>query len=236
MTSAALSTPTDQGTATAVAPASPTPAATTPATPAVEQTQKGEAAKPAPETPKQQTAADKVLDALKPAEKKNGEQKPAAPEKYEAWTLPEGVKLSEKIDAEFSTLARMAGLSQQDAQASLEKLVAAQEEQVQTGLRSQVEQWGEQLMADPDLGGDKFEKHTAPMMQKAIAAFDPKGEFAGLLAGGLGVHPAAARFLAAVGASVSPHANLVVGSGHKPPTARTDAELFYPNQTRQIGL
>lgn len=234
MTSAALSTPTDQGTATAVAPASPTPAETNPATPAVEQ--KGEAAKPAPETPKQQTAADKVLNALKSAEKKEGDQKSAAPEKYEAWNLPEGVTLSEKVDAEFSTLARMAGLSQQDAQASLEKLVAAQEEQVQSGLRSQVEQWGEQLMSDPDLGGDKFEKHTAPMMQKAIAAFDPKGEFAALLANGLGVHPAAARFLAAVGASVSPHTNLVVGSGFKPPTARTDAELFYPHQTRQLGL
>jgi hypothetical protein len=234
MTSAALSTPTDQGTATAVAPASPTPAPATPATPAVEQ--KGEAPKPAPETPKQQTAADKVLDALKPAESKEGEQKPAAPDKYEAWKLPDGVKLSEKVDAEFTTLARKAGLSQADAQASLEKLVAANDEQVQTGLRSQVEQWGEQLMADPDLGGDKFEKHTAPLMQKAITAFDPNGEFAALLANGLGVHPAAARFLAAVGASVSPHTNLVVGSGFKPPTAKTDAELFYPHQTRQLGL
>lgn len=231
--SAALSTPTDQGTATAVAPASPTPAPATPATPAVEQ--KGEAPKPATETPKQQTAADKVLDALKPAESKEGD-KPAVPEKYEAWKLPDGVKLSEKVDAEFTTLARKAGLSQADAQATLEKLVAANDEQVQTGLRSQVEQWGEQLMADPDLGGDKFEKHTAPLMQKAISAFDPKGEFAALLANGLGVHPAAARFLAAVGASVSPHTNLVVGSGFKPPTAKTDAELFYPHQTRQLGL
>lgn len=232
--SAALSTPTDQGTATAVAPASSTPAPATPATPAVEQ--KGEATTPAPETPKQQTAADKVLDALKPAEKKEGEQKPAAPEKYEAWKLPDGVKLSEKVDAEFTALARKAGLSQADAQATLEKLVAANEEQVQTGLRSQVEQWGEQLMADPELGGDKFDAYTKPMMQKALAAFDAKGEVGALLMNGLGVHPAMARFLAAVGASVSPHTNLVVGSGFTPPKARTDAELFYPHQTRQLGL
>lgn len=217
--SAALSTPTDQGTATAVAPASPTPAPATPSTPAVEQ--KGEAPKPAPETPKQQTAADKVLDALKPAESKEGD-KPAVPEKYEAWKLPDGVKLSEKVDAEFTTLARKAGLSQADAQATLEKLVAANDEQVQTGLRSQVEQWGEQLMADPDLGGDKFDSFTKPMMQKALHAFDKKGEVAALLMNGLAVHPAMARFLAAVGKSVSPHSELV--QGERTPPAAGDPE------------
>lgn len=233
MTSAAaMSTPTDQGQANAVAPAEPTPAAVAPTTPATEP--KGEQPKPA-EAPAK-TAADKVLEALKPAEKKEGEQKPAAPEKYEAWKLPDGVKLSEKVDAEFSALARKAGMTQADAQASLEKLIAANDEQVQTGLKSQVDQWGEQLMADPDLGGDKFEKYTAPMMQKAIAAFDPKGEFAAVLQHGLGVNPAVARFLAAVGKSVSPHTDLVAGSGIEPPKARTDGELFYPNQVRKVGL
>lgn len=232
MTSAALSTPTDQGQANAVAPAEPTPAVATPTTPATEP--KGEQPKPT-EAPAK-TAADKVLDALKPAEKKEGEQKPAAPEKYEAWKLPEGMALSEKVDAEFTALARKAGLSQEDAQASLEKLVTAHEESVQTGLKSQVEKWGEELSADPDLGGDKLDKHTMPMMQKALSAFDPKGEFAAVLMNGLGVNPAVARFLAAVGKSVSPHTDLVVGSGSPPPAAKTDGELFYPHQARKVGV
>ncbi len=219
MTSAALSTPTDQGTATAVAPASPTPAPATPATPAVEQ--KGEAPKPAPETPKQQTAADKVLDALKPAESKEGD-KPAATEKYEAWKLPDGVKLSEKVDAEFTTLARKAGLSQADAQATLEKLVAANEEQVQTGLRSQVEQWHEALNADPELGGPNLLTKTMPSVQKALNAFDKSGKVAALLQNGLGVHPDLVRMLDAIGKAVGEHADLVTGQRFAPKAATVD--------------
>lgn len=224
MTSAALSTPTDPGQANAVAPASPTPAPSTPATPATEQ--KGEAAQPAPETPKQQTAADKVLDALKPAEekKKEGEQeqKPAAPEKYEAWKLPDGVKLSEKVDAEFSALARKAGLSQADAQATLEKLVAANEEQVQTGLRSQVEQWGDALNADPELGGANLLTKTMPSVQRALNAFDKTGKVAALLQNGLGVHPDMVRMLSEIGKAVGEHADLVTGQRFAPKAATVD--------------
>lgn len=222
MTSAALSTPTDPGQANAVAPASPTPAPATPATPATEQ--KGEASTPAPETPKQQTAADKLIEALKPTEKKEGD-KPAAPEKYEAWKLPEGVKLSEEVDAEFTAMAREAGYDQEKAQARLEKLVAAHEKSVQADIKSQVEQWGEELMRDPKLGGDRLESYTKPMILRALHAYDKTGELAGLLEKGLIAHPAMARVLVAIGESVSPHAELVTGHRSAPPAS--SEEEFY---------
>lgn len=221
--SAALSTPTDSQ-ATAVAA---TPATTPAATPAVEQ-------KAAPETATQQqpTAADKVLAALKPAE--GGEQKaaeptkeaekaaPAAPEKYEPWKLPEGVKLSDDINGTFSELARKAGLSQADAQASLDKLVTAQQAQLQADLKSQVDSWGEALNADPDLGGANLLTKTMPAVQKALTAFDKSGKVAELLQNGLGVHPDVVRMLSEIGKAVGEHADLVTGQRFAPKPASVD--------------
>ena len=223
--SAALSTPTDsQATAVAATPA-PTPAAT----PAVEQKQQA-----APETATQQqpTAADKVLAALKPAE--GGEQKaaeptketekaaPAAPEKYEPWKLPEGAKLSDDLNGTFSELARKAGLSQADAQASLDKLVTAQQAQLQADLKLQADSWGEALNADPELGGANLLTKTMPAVQKALTAFDKSGKVAELLQNGLGVHPDVVRMLSEIGKAVGEHADLVTGQRFAPKAASVD--------------
>ena len=223
--SAALSTPTDsQATAVAATPA-PTPAAT----PAVEQKQQ---AAPEQATQQQPTAADKVLAALKPAEggekaaepkKAEGEKPaPAAPEKYEPWKLPEGVKLSDGINGTFSELARKAGLSQADAQSSLDKLVQAQQAQLQSDLKSQVDSWGEALNSDPELGGDNLQSKTMPNVIKALNAFDKTGKVAELLQNGLGVHPDMVRMLDAIGKAVGEHADLVTGQRFAPKAASVD--------------
>lgn len=212
MTSAATSIqPEGQG---AVIAASPAVAAT----PATEQKA------PATGTPQQQQeptkAADKVLEALKPADAPKKEaEKPAAPEKYEAWKLPEGVKLSDGINDTFSEIARKAGLSQADAQASLDKLISAQREQVQADLRGQVEQWGEALANDPEIGGAKLDKETMPNVAKALAAYDTDGSLRELLLSGLGTHPAIVRVLAKVGKAVSQPTELVTGSQRRGPSA-----------------
>lgn len=220
---AALSTPTDSQATTVAATTATTPAAT----PAVEQ-------KAAPETTTQQqpTAADQVLAALKPAEggeksaepTKEAEKKaaPAAPEKYEPWKLPEGVKLSDDINGTFSELARKAGLSQSDAQASLDKLVAAQQSQLQSDLKTQVESWGEALNSDPELGGANLMTKTMPAVQKALNAFDKSGKVAELLQNGLGVHPDMVRMLAEIGKAVSEPADLVTGQRFAPRAATVD--------------
>lgn len=221
--SAALSTPTDsQATAVAATPA-PTPAAT----PAVEQ-------KAAPETATQQqpTAAERLLakafdkapDGEKAAEPTKEAEKaaPAAPEKYEPWKLPEGVKLSDDINGAFSELARKAGLSQADAQASLDKLVTAQQEQIQTDLKTQVESWYESVIKDPEIGGDRFESQTLPNMLKALEAFDKSGEAAAVLRNGLLYQPGMARMLDAIGKAVSQHSDLVTGQRFAPRSATVD--------------
>lgn len=217
--SAALSTPTDSQ-ATAVAA---TPATTPAATPAVEQKQQAALEQA---TQQQPTAADKVLAALKPAE--GGEQKaaeptkeaekaaPAAPEKYEPWKLPEGAKLSDDLNGTFSELARKAGLSQADAQASLDKLVNAQQEQTQTELKTQVESWYESVIKDPEIGGARYESETLPNMLKALAAFDKSGEAAALFKNGLLHHPGVSRMLAAIGKAVSQDSDLVTGQRFAP--------------------
>lgn len=186
------------------------------ATPATEQKA------PATGTPQQQQepskAADKVLDALKPADATKKDT-PAAPEKYESWKLPEGVKFSDSLNESFSELARKAGLSQADAQASLDKLLSAQREQVQTEIRGQVEQWGEALAKDPEIGGAKLDKETMPNVAKALAAYDTDGSLRELLLSGLGTHPAIVRVLAKVGKAVSQPTELVTGSQRRGPSA-----------------
>lgn len=217
--SAALSTPTDSQATTVAATPAPTPS------PAVEQK--------APETATQQqpTAADQVLAALKPAEggeksaeptKEAEKAAPAAPEKYEPWKLPEGVKLSDDINGTFSDLARKAGLSQADAQASLDKLVAAQQSQLQSDLKTQVESWGEALNSDPELGGANLLTKTMPAVQKALNAFDKSGKVAELLQNGLGVHPDMVRMLAEIGKAVGEPADLVTGQRFAPRKATLD--------------
>lgn len=217
--SAALSTPTDSQATTVAATPAPTPS------PAVEQK--------APETATQQqpTAADQVLAALKPADggeksaeptKEAEKAAPAAPEKYEPWKLPEGVKLSDDINGTFSELAQKAGLSQADAQASLDKLVAAQQSQLQSDLKSQVESWGEALNSDPELGGANLLTKTMPAVKKALDAFDKSGKVAELLQNGLGVHPDMVRMLAEIGKAVGEPADLVTGQRFAPRAATLD--------------
>lgn len=224
--SAATSTPTDQG-AAAVAIAEPAKAAPTPV---VEQ--KGE---PAKATQQQPSEAEKALAALKPAEpgqteksepkkeaEKAAEPKATAPEKYEPWKLQEGVKLSPELDGTFSELARKAGMSQADAQASLDKLVEAHIAQQQSELRAQVDSWYGEVIKDPKLGGDNFQTKTMPNVMKALNAFDKSGKVAAMLQNGLGVHPDMVRMLDAIGEAVGEHSDLVTGLRNGPKSASID--------------
>ncbi len=164
------------------------------------------------EAPKKEpTAADKVLGAL---EKKAEPQ--GAPEKYEAWKLPEGVTLADGVNEAFTDMARKAGLNQKDAQAQLERLVAAHQEQTQALLRKQVDGWGEQLVKDPEIGGDKLESETMPAVARALTAYDSDGSLRELLLSGLGTHPALVRVLAKVGRAVGETTELVTGQRSAP--------------------
>lgn len=227
MTSDTASIPTESK--EAVVPAT---APATPATPQATEPAKGEATPPAADQQQPQTTADKVLDALKPAaekqEAKEGKDaKPSAPEKYESWKLPEGVKLTDGLNEAFTDLARKAGLDQSGAQAQLDRLLAAQQEKVQADLHAQVQGWGDTLAADPEIGGDKLESETMPNVARFLTAYDADNSLRELLLSGLGAHPALVRVLAKAGKAVKETSEIVTGP-RSAPQGETDG-LPYVN-------
>lgn len=222
MTSDTASIPTESKEAVAAAPNAPS----IPSTPATEQTkgaveapaadkQQDKAPSDAKDSKTEPTTAEKLLSRLKDGPK----NETSAPEKYEDFKLPEGVKLAEGITSTFTDLARKANLSQKDAQASLDKLVEAQREQVQQDLKAQVDAWGEELAKDPEFGGDKLETETYPAVEQFLTAYDPSGSLRELLLSGLGTHPALVRVLATAGRAVKETSELVTGPRSAPKDA-----------------
>jgi len=95
---------------------------------------------------------------------KEGDASEGAPEKYEPFTLPEGVTLDEKALGDFQTFAKESNLSQETAQKLVDFHTAAlkdiSEGQMQHWQDTQ-EEWQEALRDDPDVGGTKLSQNIA---------------------------------------------------------------------------
>jgi hypothetical protein len=135
------------------------------------------------------------------AEKKEGEKKPeGAPEKYEDFKLPEGVRADETALAGFKTVAKELNLTQEQAQ----KLVTLQAEtvakaqaQAQSDWKKIEDGWIASAKADKEIGGADFDKNVG-LANRAIQTFagENTAKFVEALKGtGLGNHPEMIRFL-----------------------------------------
>ena len=92
-------------------------------------------------------------------EKKETEETDGAPEKYEAFTAPEGVTLDEAMLEKFSDLARESNMPQESAQQFIDmavKVMAQQAEAQQSNWTEIREGWETEIKADKDFGGAKF--------------------------------------------------------------------------------
>lgn len=154
---------------------------------------------------------------------------PAAgvPAEYDL-SIPESVKATvpqEKID-EFTSYAREAGLSNEQAQAALDFKIQLNSDYEET-QRQQVAQWESQVRADPELGGKNMDV-TVATATRAMQHYDPTGHISKLLCeSGHGSNPEVVRFLYNIGKSLGedkvPFSNSSV---------RSDASLgerMYPN-------
>lgn len=123
--------------------------------------------------------AEETKDAPKD-EKKEEPKKDApagAPEKYEAFKVPEGVQLSEKQVADFQAYAKEKGLNQEDAQKLVDmhtnavKSVVDEAAKVYTETR---DAWRGEVLKDPTLAhnGD-LKPEVKATMSKAIDALGP---------------------------------------------------------------
>lgn len=235
----------------AVAPVvSPSPEA-----PAVESTPKaetviGEAMKPvepvkAPEGEKTPESAE--------APKAEGEQKategqsdePAPLPSYEPFTLPENVKLDDKRVGDFTNIlgeferttkadhAEVQQFGQKAVDfhvAEVTKAVEGVEKTYQTLWEKQKTDWKDQLMKDPEIGGNRFQT-TVDSALKFIRTHggneEQQASFRTLMdSSGLGNHPAMVRLLANAGMAMSEGKPLAAKSP-APSVAKSKVETMY---------
>ncbi|MEX2991180.1 peptidase [Serratia fonticola] len=196
------------------APASD-PASTTVSDPAPE----GKPADPAKE-PEVDKAGEK--DKAKEPEKKD--EKPVVPEKYE-FKAPEGVEqLDPQALAVFEPIAKELGLSQEQAQKLVDIYPQIQQQQAEAWSK-QVTDWGDQVKADKEIGGDKLTASVG-QAQRALDQFGTPALREYLESSGLGNHPELVRAFAKVGKMMSEDKIIMPNQGGQ----RSAADVLYGNK------
>ena len=140
--------------------------------------------------------------------KKDGEKDKdeGAPEKYETFTLPEGVEVDDASLKEFGEIARDLGLSQKNAQ----KLVDLETKRIEAAVKAHGESWNkvvsgwlDEAKADKEIGGDKYDA-VLEVGKGAIKKFGTPALVKALDDLGMGNHPEFIRFMYRVGKATGP--------------------------------
>ena len=90
-------------------------------------------------------------------ETNDGQQQSTAPEKYEPFNFGENQAIDPTSIEQFSTAAREAGLSQEQAQKVLDSLAPSVATKLRADLVRQAGEWLKASEADPEFGGAAFE-------------------------------------------------------------------------------
>lgn len=164
-------------------------------------------------------------------------ERPAgAPEKYEAFTMPEGYALDEQLLNEFAPVLKELNLPQAAAQKVMDfapKLIEHTQQSTiaqvleQTGLKD-FPNWAGAVKTDKELGGDKYAENLA-VAKKAIDTFGTPELRAVLKQTGLGNHPEVVRAFYKVGKQISEDAFV---SGSKVAPKKSTAEVLYPSHSK----
>lgn len=127
--------------------------------------------------------------------------KAATAEAYEL-TAPEGYPMDAQTLKAFTEHCRAAGFSKEQA----EKQLGWMKDNYQNWHEQQTAQrksWREELRADKDFGGDKYDASLAEA-KKALATFDEGGQIRAMLdETGYGDHPAVVRIFTRVGRALA---------------------------------
>lgn len=230
----------------AAAPAADGAAPTAGAEPIKEEQSILDAAKPAPDKPADGTAAKPdagkpavdaagkpVADGAKPVvdkpAAKAGEEKPqGAPEKYEPFTVPEGVTFDPKAVEAFQAKAKELGLSQDQAQ----KLVDFQSEAVKVAqdtnkknFEDLQKEWSDQTKKDLGANADKELAFAAAGRDK----FATEGLRSILNDSGLANHPEVIKMFITIGKAISED-GFVPGAAATDKADKSHADIMYPEQ------
>lgn len=191
-----------------------------------------------PPTDKKDEAVPSLLN-QKDGEKKEGTKPEGAPEKYEAYKLPDGVELAEATVVEANQVFKTLGLSQTQAQQLVDfhvkTLQAAQDAPLNT-WKQQQETWQTELKNHPTLGGKLSEvKATVSKAIDTIAGADLGAKFRQVMDfTGAGNNPVFAEVMYKLASLVTEGGHVAgggpSGEGQKQPGAapQTAAHVLYP--------
>lgn len=143
-----------------------------------------------------------------PAAAKTEDKPVGAPEKYEDFTIPEGMAVDPEVMGAFQGWAKSNNISQKAAQELVDLQTKmsqggeeARREQLGKALEAQSTAWANEIKNDPDLGGDKFPA-TMAIAVKAMQFAPP--ELRELLnESGIGNHPALIKWCHNLGSAIS---------------------------------
>ncbi len=141
------------------------------------------------------------------------------------FTLPEGFTADEELTGELKTLAKENGFSPEVAQKIADLGVKMQQKQAEA-WQTQVDQWAEQVKADKELGGEKFNENIS-LAKQALDKFGGQELKDLLQSTGFGNHPAIVKAFYNIGKSVS-NDSLVVSNGTSK-EAGSAASILFPN-------
>lgn len=165
------------------------------------------------------------------AESKEGD-KPADGSPYEAFTLPEGMSITDAHQAALTEYGQKYNIPQEGVQQVVDLGVEiaqmtreAIEQESEQGIAAMHAEWRKQLHADPDLGGANFKKTQANLdaFQQSALATPALLQF--LSESNLVMHPEITRLLNAVGASLKEQP--VAFGGDTPKPERNPAKEIY---------
>jgi len=170
-----------------------------------------------------------------PSDKKNSDESNkgtdgkarVVPEKYEL-KLPDGSPLNAKALDQVASFAKEKGLTQDEAQAILEResaVLASYVDSQKQELAQKQKEWVESIKTDKEIGGDGFNK-TIEMAKRVVDRFATDSLKKALNDSGLGNHPELVRFVARIGKAMSEDQLIL-------PSAQTGGkksmeDVFYP--------
>lgn len=153
---------------------------------------------------------------------KKAEDKPlhGAPEAYEAFEVPEGVKPDEASLTRFHDLARELNLSQAGAQKLVDmqlQYMGQMAEQQRQAWADQMEQWVDEVKKDPVVGGVKY-KHAMADCRAVLSKFGGPELGATLKQYGFDNYLPMVKFITAVAKATGVDRDIPVpGGGDNPP-------------------
>lgn len=171
-------------------------------------------------------AADKAAADAAAAEA--AKAKTGAPEKYEAFKLPDGVKLNDATVADLQATAKDLGLTQDQAQKLVDRELKVRGDvtaAAQAEFKSTIGKWADEARADKDIGGDKLPATLASAKRglEAVAANAKLPDLKPMLdATGFGNHPTVIKLFQYVDSLTANDGKFVPG-GKAPAAQNTEA-------------